>query len=368
MTTRTFLRGNALRWLALAGATLLAASACSGGEQPPGRGGEGKESVVKPIMGKAQLQQALITAGDKLVLLDLYADWCGPCRMLSPILEEIARERADLVTVYKVNIDQNPDIAREYNVSGIPLVVFVKQTKRVHAVTGVYPRATYERAIERFAEAARAPETETADGELVDGTRVIRIEASMTPGNLNVHRGETVQLIFAATGQPFSVSIPQYGIDQSSPGGSELQLTFKAQDVGTFPMYCNGHCPNGEGERRGMIVVVPLASSVTTSFTEVTADEARRLIAQGAIVVDVRTPNEYFEGRLEGARLIPLQQLEGRVAELEPYREQPILLYCRSGNRSTVAAEILMRRGFRDLYNLRHGIQDWVKRGYPVTA
>lgn len=371
----------AMEWrgLALAAAVLLAATACSGGEPS---GPSGGESAVKLVANKAELARELKAAGEKLVLVDLYADWCGPCKMLAPLLEEIARERAATVTVLKVNTDHNPDIAREYGVSGIPLVVFVKRAERVHAVMGVRPKASYERDIERFAPTAvtqagggTAPagspppaRSETPDGELVDGVRVIRIGPATMPGSLYVHRGETVRLVFEATGQPFGISIPQYEIAESTPAGAELQVTFKAQDVGTFPMFCNGRCPGGEGERLGTIVVIPLESSATARFTELATDEARRMIAEGAVLVDVRTPNEFYEGHIEGARLIPLSQLEGRAGELAAHRDKPVILYCRSGNRSTVAAEILMRKGFKDLYNLRLGIQDWVRRGYPVAS
>jgi rhodanese-related sulfurtransferase len=81
----------------------------------------------------------------------------------------------------------------------------------------------------------------------------------------------------------------------------------------------------------------------------------------------VRTPNEYYRGHIEDSRLIPLQQLEMRLSEIEQFKVKEILLYCRSGNRSTVAAEILNRNGFKKLYNLKHGIIDWEKRGYKVV-
>jgi thioredoxin 1 len=360
--------GVQARWVAAAVAVLLSTAACSGGEQTAQRAEAAGAGVVKAIGSKTELEQALTAAGDKLVLLDLFAEWCGPCKVLSPVLEEIARERADLVSVYKIDIDRNPAIGRQFQVSGIPLVVFMKKGQRVHAVMGLNPKATYLRDIERFAEPGRTSADETPDGELVDGVRVIRIGAVTTLGSLYVFRGETVRLVFEATGYPFAISIPQYEVSESSPAGAELEVSFKAPDIGAYPVYCNGRCPSGDGQRLGQVVVVPLASSEATRFTELSADDAQRLITRGAILVDVRTPNEYYEGHIEGARLIPLQQLEGRIGELANLREQPILLYCRSGNRSTVAAEILMRQGFKDLYNLRHGVQDWVKRGLPMVT
>jgi len=85
------------------------------------------------------------------------------------------------------------------------------------------------------------------------------------------------------------------------------------------------------------------------------------------LILDVRTPAEYYSGHIAGARLIPLQQLDARISEIQNHKEKPVLLYCRSGNRSTVAAEILMRKGFRHLHNLRYGIRQWQQEGYPVV-
>jgi thioredoxin 1 len=161
--------GMKVRWIALAAAVLLTTAACSGGEPAAQKEGEARVTVVKTIAGQAELKQVLEEAGDRLVLLDLFAEWCGPCKALSPILEEIAVERADQVSVYKVDIDRNPAIAREFQVSGIPLIVFVKKGQRVHAIMGLNPKATYLRDIDRFVGPARASRAETPEGEQVDG-------------------------------------------------------------------------------------------------------------------------------------------------------------------------------------------------------
>ena len=68
-------------------------------------------------------------------LIDFYADWCGPCRMVMPIVEEIASERDDLL-VAKVNVDENPDLAREFGVFSIPTLVVIKDGKIVSKSSG----------------------------------------------------------------------------------------------------------------------------------------------------------------------------------------------------------------------------------------
>lgn len=72
-------------------------------------------------------------------LLDFYADWCGPCRMGLPIVEQIANEREDLL-VAKINVDENPDLAQEFGVFSIPTLVVMKDGKVVNKVSGARPK------------------------------------------------------------------------------------------------------------------------------------------------------------------------------------------------------------------------------------
>lgn len=77
---------------------------------------------------------------DKPVLLDFYADWCGPCKMLSPVLGEIADEYADVIRVAKVNVDDEPELAMKFKVSSIPMLVFFKDGRIVSTSVGYRPK------------------------------------------------------------------------------------------------------------------------------------------------------------------------------------------------------------------------------------
>ena len=84
--------------------------------------------------------QEEVMQSDKPVLLDFWAPWCGPCRMVGPILEDIARERAD-IKVGKVNVDEQPELASQFGVMSIPTMVVMKDGKVVNQAMGARPKS-----------------------------------------------------------------------------------------------------------------------------------------------------------------------------------------------------------------------------------
>lgn len=90
-------------------------------------------------INKTNFQNEVINS-EKPVLLDFWASWCGPCRMVSPIVDEIAAERGD-ITVGKVNVDEQPELAGQFGVMSIPTLVVMKNGKVINQAVGVRPKA-----------------------------------------------------------------------------------------------------------------------------------------------------------------------------------------------------------------------------------
>lgn len=89
-------------------------------------------------INQANFQQEVINS-DRPVLVDFWASWCGPCRMLSPIVDEIAEERDD-IKVCKINVDEQPELASQFQIMTIPTLIVFKNGKAVNQASGARPK------------------------------------------------------------------------------------------------------------------------------------------------------------------------------------------------------------------------------------
>ena len=88
--------------------------------------------------------------GDKPAIIDLYADWCGPCRKVAPIMKELAKEYDGRIVIYKVNVDKEKELAALFNATSIPLFVFIPMNGQPQLFSGAADKATYQKTIDDF--------------------------------------------------------------------------------------------------------------------------------------------------------------------------------------------------------------------------
>jgi thioredoxin 1 len=92
--------------------------------------------------------QAEVLESDKPTLVDFWAPWCGPCRVIAPSLEEIAAEQADKLTIVKLNVDENQETAAKYGVMSIPTLIVFKNGEPAHTIVGALPKKRLEAELE----------------------------------------------------------------------------------------------------------------------------------------------------------------------------------------------------------------------------
>lgn len=117
----------------------------------------------------------------------------------------------------------------------------------------------------------------------------------------------------------------------------------------------------------GLMLLWSLFGNRVRGIKEVNSMAALQLINhKNAVVLDVREQSEYDAGHVLNAKLIPLGKLKERLGELEKFKDQPIVVVCRSGNRSGTACSLLGKQGFAQAYNLAGGVQAWQKDKLPL--
>ncbi len=154
-----------------------------------------------------------------------------------------------------------------------------------------------------------------------------------------------------------------------SAGENKVIFSYKIPSCGCAVSYGN-HFINAsvvqDGEVMNATHSIALTSRGKITYVNITGEEAKRVIdTEDVILLDVRTEEEYDSAHIEEATLIPVAELSNRTEELN--KSKKIVVYCRSGHRSATASGILIEDGFKRVYNVLGGINEWEERGYPVV-
>jgi len=200
-----------------------------------------------------------------------------------------------------------------------------------------------------------AGKTKTS-GKIENGLRILKVENEKRDLDFTIFRGDYIVFDFSKKGSnDFTVS--GLDIDTVMPRPADEKAYVKMKKSGTYNFTL--------GNRKGTFTVLELADP---SYKEVTAADADKLIENSkSFILDVRTTGEFNGAHIENAEHINVQVLSRNLKPIMKHKDEPVLVYCASGNRSTVAARILMNAGFTKVYNLRYGIGDWYRRGFPIV-
>lgn len=100
----------------------------------------GNENIIQATSSNWESE---VLKSEKPVFVDFWAEWCGPCRMVGPVVEEIAKTYSDKIKVVKLNVDENQDIAMKYGIQSIPSLLIFKNGKEIKRTIGAAPKDTY---------------------------------------------------------------------------------------------------------------------------------------------------------------------------------------------------------------------------------
>ena len=193
--------------------------------------------------------------------------------------------------------------------------------------------------------------------EVEDGYRILNLDTSQGIQKFAVYRGDYIKFrLPEKMGESIAV-FPTLKEKKQLTHDLKTTSYFKMKQTGTYPFQIKSI--------KGQIIVIEYQQA---SYKALSSKDAEAYIkTDKPLILDVRTPREYAMGHLENSILIPVQEFQKRISELDIHKNNAILIYCATGNRSTVASKILIDAGFNKIFNLRHGIADWAKNSYPIV-
>lgn len=109
-----------------------------------------KAAFLKKVYNYEKNPETWVYEGDKPCIIDFYADWCGPCKKVAPILEEMAEKYKDRIVVYKIDVDKETDLAKTFGITSIPTILFVPMKGKPQLVQGAMPRAEVIKQIDTY--------------------------------------------------------------------------------------------------------------------------------------------------------------------------------------------------------------------------